>query len=174
MTNLEFSRDQYHAPIAFNRDHRGYYYTEPTFRLSFPQSSQEELVALFLAERMMHQFRGTPFERDLRQAIAKLGAMLHDGVSLWLTAVANCRSVLAESESGKIRVQTAATGIAKARFPRRREKSKCAAPSSKLENTSDSLDCRRSTRRLTRNEQARVCNHSSRNILPPLKNHLET
>ena len=38
---------------------------EPTFRLSFPQLSQGELVALFLAKGMMHQFRVTPFEPDL-------------------------------------------------------------------------------------------------------------
>ena len=34
---------------------------------------------LFLTEPVVHQFRGTPFEPDLRQAIAKLGEMLPDG-----------------------------------------------------------------------------------------------
>ena len=35
--------------------------------------SQGELLALYFSERLMRQFRGTPFERDLRQAIAKWG-----------------------------------------------------------------------------------------------------
>ena len=52
--DLEFLRDQYHAPIAYDKAHRGYYYTEPTFNLSFPQLTQGELIALFLADRMMH------------------------------------------------------------------------------------------------------------------------
>ena len=34
--------------------------------------------------------------------------------------------------------------------------------------------CRRSTRWLQRNEQARLYNYRSRNILPPLKNQLRT
>ena len=38
--------------------------------------SQGELLALYLSERLMRQFRGTPSEPDLRQAIAKLGDML--------------------------------------------------------------------------------------------------
>ena len=36
---------------------------------------------LFLTEPVVHQFRGTPFEPDLRQAIGKLGEMLPDGAS---------------------------------------------------------------------------------------------
>jgi predicted DNA-binding transcriptional regulator YafY len=97
--DLEYMRDQLHAPIGFDRAKRGYFYTEPTFRLTFPQLNQGELVALFLAERMMHQFRGTPFEPDLRQAIVKLGEMLPDGVSVQLDQVADFRSVLPATES---------------------------------------------------------------------------
>ena len=92
-------REQLNAPIAFDKAHRGHYYTEPTFRLSLPQLKQGELIALFLAERMMHQFRGTPFEPDLRQAISKLGDMLPDGVSVRLDAVADFLSVLPATES---------------------------------------------------------------------------
>jgi len=92
--DLEYLRDQCHAPIAFDRVRGGYYYTEPTFRLAFPQLSQGELVALFLAERMMHQFRGTPFHADLREAIAKLSEMLPDGVSVRLDTIADFLSVL--------------------------------------------------------------------------------
>ena len=39
-------------------------------------------------ERMTQQFRGTPFEPDLRRAIAKLSEMLPDGVSVRLDDVA--------------------------------------------------------------------------------------
>jgi predicted DNA-binding transcriptional regulator YafY len=69
--DLEYMRDQLHTPIGFDRVERGFFYTERTFRLAFPQLSQGELVALFLAERMMHQFRGTSFEPDLRQGLRR-------------------------------------------------------------------------------------------------------
>jgi hypothetical protein len=100
MTNLEFLRDQYHAPIAFDQAHRGQCFTEPTFRPTFPQLTQGELIALFLAERMMHQFRGTPFEPDLRQAITKLSVMLPDRVAVPLAALAGYQSLLAASRLG--------------------------------------------------------------------------
>ena len=92
--DIDYMRDQLHAPIAFDGAHRGYYYTEPTFRLAFPQLTQGELLALYLSEQTARHFRGTPFERDLRQAIAKLGEMLPDHVSVRVDTIADSLSVL--------------------------------------------------------------------------------
>jgi len=58
------------------------------------------MVSLFLAERMMRQFKGTPFELDIRNAIEKLGSMLPDNVSVWLDAIADFLSVLPAAECG--------------------------------------------------------------------------
>jgi predicted DNA-binding transcriptional regulator YafY len=66
------------SPIEFDGARRGYYYAGPTFRLPLAQMSQCEMLALYLSERMMQQFRGTPFEEGLRQAIVRLGEMTHD------------------------------------------------------------------------------------------------
>jgi predicted DNA-binding transcriptional regulator YafY len=74
-------RDDPHAPIAFDRASRGYYYADPTFRLPLVQMSQGEMLALYLSERMMRQFSGTLFEEDVRQAIQKLGEMQPDEVT---------------------------------------------------------------------------------------------
>ncbi len=92
--DLEFMRYEQNAPIAFDRARRGYYYTEPTYRLPLLQMTQGELLALYFSERLLRQFRGTPFEADLRQAIAKLGEMLPDGVTVRLDAIADFLSVL--------------------------------------------------------------------------------
>jgi predicted DNA-binding transcriptional regulator YafY len=97
--DLEFMRDEHHAPIAFDRVRRGYHYTEPTYRLPLLQMSQGELLALYLSERLMRQFRGTPFEPDLRQAIAKLGDMLPDGVTVRLDEIADFLSVLPSTQA---------------------------------------------------------------------------
>jgi predicted DNA-binding transcriptional regulator YafY len=92
--DITFLRNQLRAPIAFDAVQNGYYYTEPSFRLPYFQLAQGELVALYLAERLMRQLEGTPFESDLRQAIAKLDTMLPDGVSVRLDAMADMLSVL--------------------------------------------------------------------------------
>ena len=72
----------------------GYQYTEDTFRLPFPQLTQREMLALYLSERVMRQFRGTPFERDLRHAIKKLSELLPDGISVRLDTITDFLSVL--------------------------------------------------------------------------------
>ncbi len=96
--DLEYMRDELRAPIKFDHVRRGYSYTEPTFRLPSFLLTQGELISLFLAERMMRQFRGTPFEPDIRSAIEKLGTMLPDRVSVRLDAVADFLSVLPDTE----------------------------------------------------------------------------
>jgi predicted DNA-binding transcriptional regulator YafY len=92
--DIAYLRDQLHAPIDFDRERNGYFYTEPSYRLPYLQFTQGELVALGLAARLTRPFRGTPFESDLKHAIAKLGAMLPGGVSIRLEAIADYLSVV--------------------------------------------------------------------------------
>jgi predicted DNA-binding transcriptional regulator YafY len=92
--DLAFLRDQLRAPIEFDVGHNGYYYAEPTYRLPHFQMSEGELLALYLAERLLRQLEGTPFESDLRGAIEKLGTMLPDGVSVHLDSRADLFAVL--------------------------------------------------------------------------------
>ena len=92
--DIDYLRDQLNAPIEFDVVRNGYHYTEDTFRLPFPQLTQGEMLALYLSKRMMRQFRGMPFERDLRHAIDKLGELLPDGVSVRLDEIADFLSVL--------------------------------------------------------------------------------
>jgi predicted DNA-binding transcriptional regulator YafY len=42
--DLEFMRDEHHAPIAFDRARRSYHYTEPTYRLPLLQISRVDLL----------------------------------------------------------------------------------------------------------------------------------
>ena len=55
----------------------------------------------YLSERMKRQFRGTPFERDLRHALKKLSEPL-PAVSVRIDAIADFLSVL----SGRSRRNT--------------------------------------------------------------------
>lgn len=92
--DLTYLRDQLKAPLAFDPVRNGYFYTEPAFRLPYHQLTEGELVAVLLAERVVRQYRGTPFEQDLRRAFAKMTELLPDAVSVRLDDVADCLSVL--------------------------------------------------------------------------------
>lgn len=92
--DIAYLRDQLRAPIEFDREHNGFFYTEPSYRLPFLQFTRSELLALGLAERMISALRATPFECDLKHAIAKLGDMLPTGTSTDLESIADWVSVL--------------------------------------------------------------------------------
>jgi predicted DNA-binding transcriptional regulator YafY len=92
--DVAYLRNQLRAPIRFDPRRNGFYYTEPSYRLPLFQMSEGELLALYLAERLLRQLEGTPFESDLRRAIAKLGEMLPDRVSVRLDAMADMLAVL--------------------------------------------------------------------------------
>jgi predicted DNA-binding transcriptional regulator YafY len=80
--DLEFLRDSWRAPLAFCRRHNGYYYTEPDYAFPLVRLTEGELVALFLAERLLQEYRGTPYAADLAAAFAKLTAALPDEVTI--------------------------------------------------------------------------------------------
>lgn len=85
--DVDFLRDRLHAPLAFCRRRKGYYYTDPTWQLPYFQLTEGEMVALFVAERALRQYRGTPYEADLTRAFQKIADSLTDPVSLDLSAL---------------------------------------------------------------------------------------
>jgi len=91
--DLLFLRDRLRAPLEFDPARNGYRYTDATYQLPFFRLTEGELVALFLAERLLRQYRGAPFEEELRRAFAKITAALPDAVSLDLGGVAAALSV---------------------------------------------------------------------------------
>jgi predicted DNA-binding transcriptional regulator YafY len=92
--DITYLRDQLHAPVEFDPVRNGYCYSETTFRLPFLQLTEGELVAVLLAERLLRQYRGTPFEDDLKRAFDKMTMLLPDAISVRLDSAADCLSVL--------------------------------------------------------------------------------
>jgi predicted DNA-binding transcriptional regulator YafY len=83
--DLDSLRDDWGAPLAFCRRRNGYYYTKPDFPLPLVRLSEGELVALFLAERVMQQYRGSPVLKDLTTAFRKLTVHLPETVTVNLS-----------------------------------------------------------------------------------------
>lgn len=75
-------RDRLGAPICYDYSRRGYYYEEHGFQLPPFHMSEEELIALFMGQKLLSQFMGTPFERKVRNALDKiLSAIPESGVA---------------------------------------------------------------------------------------------
>jgi predicted DNA-binding transcriptional regulator YafY len=70
--DIEFLRDRLGAPLAFDAKKQGYAYSDPSFRLPTVPMTEGELLALALAERVLRQFRGTPYAPDLARAFRKI------------------------------------------------------------------------------------------------------
>ena len=62
----------FYAPIAFNRDHKGYCYTDPEYSINDVQLNDEERDAIHFAARTLLQYRDLPVFAQFDQALGKI------------------------------------------------------------------------------------------------------
>jgi len=82
------------APLEYDSGRNGYHYTDPSYRFPYFEATEGELVALLISAQVMDQYRGTPFEPDLRKAMAKISSSLPDTIEVPLDELTSCLSVL--------------------------------------------------------------------------------
>jgi len=80
--DLDFLRDECRVPIEYDRPQGTYRLTEPVGSLPLVSISQGELIAIYFAEKVLRQYRGTPFESDLASAFAKMQELLPEEVKV--------------------------------------------------------------------------------------------
>ena len=90
--DFDLLRDRFRAPLAYDRSTRRWLYTEKSFALPAVQLSEGELIAIFFAERLMRQYRGTSFEQHLKAAFEKIVQALPQQVSIDLSALSEAYS----------------------------------------------------------------------------------
>jgi predicted DNA-binding transcriptional regulator YafY len=78
--DLDFLRDEWRVPLEFDHHEGTYKLTEPIGSLPLVSLSQGELMAIYFAEKVLRQYRGTPFEPDLASAFQKMQELLPDEV----------------------------------------------------------------------------------------------
>jgi proteasome accessory factor B len=76
--DLEFMRSQLGLPIEYDQLHFGFYYSEPVTHFPSVEVSESEIVALFVAQKALAQYRGTSFEKPLQAAFQKIADGLED------------------------------------------------------------------------------------------------
>jgi len=79
--DIDFMRDRMDLPIEFDFRRNGFHYTSPVDNFPTVQITEQELLALFIAEKALAQYKGTPFEKPLHAAFEKLTEGLDDTIS---------------------------------------------------------------------------------------------
>lgn len=70
--DVDFLRDQLGAPLQYDREHRGYTYTDANWFLPYVSLSRGELLWILVASQAAQPFRGIPMARELRRLFGKL------------------------------------------------------------------------------------------------------
>src|SRR5262245_2414234 len=70
--DLDFIRDVWGLPLAYDEHRYGYYFTEPVRKFPMVPISERELVSVFVAQKALRPYHGTPFEQPLKAAFQKL------------------------------------------------------------------------------------------------------
>ena len=78
--DIDFMRDQLGLPIEYEPAHHAFRYTREVVQFPTMKISEGELVALSVARQALTQYRGTPFEKPLRDAFEKLTSGLRDQI----------------------------------------------------------------------------------------------
>ena len=80
--DLDYMRDFLGLPLAYDPFKYGYYFTEPVSRFPMIPISERELVSVFVAQKALRLYHGTPFERPLKAAFEKLVGSLKGEISV--------------------------------------------------------------------------------------------
>ncbi|MFN2476644.1 MAG: helix-turn-helix transcriptional regulator [Chthoniobacterales bacterium] len=79
--DIDFMRYRLALPIEYNPLRFGFYYSEAVTSFPTIDVSEGEIAALFVAQKALAQYHGTPFERPLKSAFRKITDGLKDRVS---------------------------------------------------------------------------------------------
>ena len=82
MRDIEFLQTRYNAPIEYDYDHKGYYYTDPTFMIKSVMLSEGELFTVSTLMPLMEQYKNTPLEATFRSIMNKMVEMMPNKVEV--------------------------------------------------------------------------------------------
>ena len=79
---IEILKTDYDAPIDYDFQKNGYYYTDPTFYLQRVMLNEGELLTLSTILPLLEQYKNTPLEKTYRDLMMKLIKMLPDNITV--------------------------------------------------------------------------------------------
>lgn len=82
MRDLDFLRDRYQAPLEYDYQKNGFYYTDPTFFIQSVMLSEGELFTVATIMPLLDQYKNTPLENSFRNILEKMTSMLPNEISV--------------------------------------------------------------------------------------------
>ena len=80
--DMDFIRDVWRLPLEYDAQRYGFYFSAPVANFPMVPISEKELVSVFIAQKALTQYHGTPFEQPLRSAFEKLVSSLQGEISV--------------------------------------------------------------------------------------------
>jgi predicted DNA-binding transcriptional regulator YafY len=85
--DLAVLRNDYNAPLKFDQERKGFYFSDPKWKLPNLTLTEGELLSFFIAERMLRRLSEATEVQLVRGALTNLAALLPQEVSIDLTAL---------------------------------------------------------------------------------------
>ncbi|WP_256729233.1 helix-turn-helix transcriptional regulator [Treponema parvum] len=82
MRDIDFLRDRYNAPLEYDEEKRGYYYTDPTFFIKSVMLSEGDLFAVSAVIPLLEQYRNTPLESTMKNIFDTIINLMPEEVSV--------------------------------------------------------------------------------------------
>ena len=79
--DIDYLRDALNAPIEYDSQKHGYYYSEPNFSMPAMSISESDLFAVCIAENALRPFKNTPLHKSLSSVFAKIQDSLPEKTS---------------------------------------------------------------------------------------------
>lgn len=79
--DLDYLRYELDAPLDYSPKERGYFYTEEQYQLPAINIRESDLFAIYLADKLLGQYEGTPVYDSLRSVFQKIEDSLPDKVA---------------------------------------------------------------------------------------------
>ena len=80
--DIEYLRDGLGAPIEYDRERKGYYYTDTNWFLPAMNVTEGDLFYLLLASKVVEQYRGTPVAEHVEKVFRKVAEHLPNQISI--------------------------------------------------------------------------------------------
>jgi len=72
--DIAYMRDMFDAPIEYSFKHKGFFYSEKTYRLPAGFATAEEMLALGMTKNLMALYKGSPLYKDASSLLEKITA----------------------------------------------------------------------------------------------------
>jgi len=102
--DVELMRDMLGAPIVYSYGRKGYYYENDFYSIPPMRFTEGELVALYLGEKLLAQYKGHPYENGIKTAYAKILALLPGSAAINYDEIERTLSFAVEEARGDKRL----------------------------------------------------------------------